>query len=126
MARAKVHAGMGLVTMLIVLVVVVALLPMAVRLVLRSVSGFEDGAADAAVPSTANVPSMAGRKNYADVDEIPDPNTNYLCRSPNLSGEPCPEGTFCDGTASPQVCRRKTSSMSVENVTGLLDGLMRF
>jgi hypothetical protein len=125
MARGKVHAGMGLVTMLVVLVVVVALVPMAVRLVLRSISGFEDAASNAD-PSTANVPSVAGRKNYADVDEIPDPNTNYLCRSPNMSGEPCPEGTFCDGTASPQVCRRKTSSMSVENVTGLLDGLMRF
>ncbi len=125
MARGKVHAGMGLVTMLVVLVVVVALVPMAVRLVLRSISGFEDAASNAD-PSTANVPSVAGRKNYADVDEIPDPNTNYLCRSPNMSGEPCPEGTFCDGTSSPQVCRRKTSSMSVENVTGLLDGLMRF
>jgi hypothetical protein len=114
------------VMMLAVLVVVVALVPMAIRFVLRTVSGFEDGAANAAVPSTANVPSAAGRKNYADVDEMPDPNTNYLCRSPNLSGEPCPEGTFCDGTTSPQVCRRKTSSMSVENVTGILDGLMRF
>ena len=28
----------------------------------------------------------------------PDPNTNYLCRSPNENGQPCPEGMFCDGT----------------------------
>jgi hypothetical protein len=33
---------MGIVTMVIVLVVIVAVLPMAVRIVVRSVSGFED------------------------------------------------------------------------------------
>jgi hypothetical protein len=28
----------------------------------------------------------------------PDPNTDYLCRSPNEDGTPCDEGYFCDGT----------------------------
>ena len=118
MARAKLHGGMGVVTMVIVLVVIVAVLPMALRIVLRSISGFEDTPTGQQA-STANLPQMVGgSKNYADVDDIPDPNTNYLCRSPNLSGVPCPEGTFCDGSVSPQVCRSKVYKMGVDAVTG--------
>lgn len=109
---------MGIVTMVIVLVVIVAVLPMAVRIVVRSVSGFEDTPTGQQA-STANPPAIVGGgKNYADVDDISDPNTNYLCRSPNLSGVPCPEGTFCDGSVSPQVCRSKVFKMGVDAVTG--------
>jgi len=84
----------GALYMLAVLVVVVV-----VAILLRQsrpiISGFE------AAMRVMDVPSVPAQSQF-----VPDKNTNYLCRSPNNSGVPCPEGSFCDGPT--QSCVRKT------------------
>lgn len=84
--------------MLVLLVVIVAFLPVVLRLLRSSISGFEDIMAESQV---ARVPAGASMEASS---YVPDRDTNYLCRSPEGSGIPCPEGTFCDGTKSPQRC----------------------
>ena len=101
--------AMGIGAMLVLLVAAVVILPMIVRYLTRLephfvVSGFKDVAASegkneqhseradsAQVSSAPHVPPM-GQTSYH-----PDQNTNFLCGSPNGSGQSCPEGTFCDG-----------------------------
>ena len=104
MAR-KVPGQLGLVAMIVLLVAVVALLPMVVRMLVRSVAGFEDSPASVAAPPS--VPATMGVGNELS-RYVPDANTNYICRSPHDSGVPCPEGEFCDGTT--QSCQKKTVS----------------
>ena len=103
MAHSK---SMGIGAMVVLLIIAVTLLPMIVRYVNRMephfVAGFrnymspidydgnstDQGVTDIpAIGRTSQLPSWR-----------PDLNTNYLCRSPNESGVPCPEGQFCDGT----------------------------
>jgi hypothetical protein len=118
MARSK---TMGIGAMFVVLVIAVAILPMIVRFVgtLETshfvVQGFQDIAAEAEEAvlkqntvslsgnvgdgEVSNIPSISG---YSTTNWHPDSNTNYICRSPNDSGEPCPEGHFCDGVT--QAC----------------------
>ena len=112
MARSK---SMGIGAMFVVLVLAVVLLPMIVRYVGTleashfAIQGFQDIApidetsrqntATAGSGEVSNVPSLAG---YSTSKWRPDSNTDYLCRSPNESGQPCPEGYFCDGTT--QAC----------------------
>lgn len=114
MARTK---SMGIGAMFVLLVVVVILLPMVVRYIGRlethfSISGFQD----IALTEMANAPSsQSSQSSQSSMNEgvtgipaigsasklptwRPDPNTDYLCRSPNEDGIPCPEGHFCDGT----------------------------
>lgn len=80
--------AMGLGAMLLFLVVAIVVLPMVVRYIDKMephyVSGFEN------MVKNVNVP--AGNDSYR-----PDSNTDYMCRSPNGNGQPCDEGTFCDG-----------------------------
>jgi hypothetical protein len=104
MARSK---SMGLGAMLVLLVLSVALLPMIVRYVYRVenhfiISGFQNmnpssGNQENTDESTVNNIPAIGRASQLP-NWRPDPNTDYLCRSPNENGQPCPEGTFCDGT----------------------------
>ena len=93
--------AMGIGAMLVLLVVSVVLLPMIVQFVGRNephfvVSGFQDLAQSGASGSgPVHVPAHAAgsmAKMYH-----PDPNTNFMCGSPNGNGQSCPEGTFCDG-----------------------------
>ena len=100
MVQAK---SMGLGAMFVFLVVAVVLLPMIVRYVSRVESGFTDLQSTGMTtgPSSdnggvADVPAI-GRTSKLPTWR-PDPNTDYLCRSPNEDGNPCPEGYFCDGT----------------------------
>lgn len=92
MARVK---AMGLSSMFVLLVAVIILLPMAIKFIARMtgehymISGFRDMEEEVAVPAGANAMKQS---RY-----VPDINTDYLCRSPNGEGVPCPEGTFCDG-----------------------------
>jgi len=90
--------AMGIGAMFVLLILAVVLLPMIVRYISKNepyyaISGFENMPASnvmykvPAVAASAELPSW-----------VPDPNTNYLCRSPNESGTPCEEGWFCDGT----------------------------
>ena len=92
---------MGLGAMLLFLVVAVTLLPMIVRFVGGMephfvVSGFQDMKAEQEqlrqpVQQHPSVPQLPSWR--------PDPATDYICRSPNGSDQPCPEGTFCDGSS---------------------------
>ena len=104
---ARKSGQMGLVSMLILLVAVVAFVPWVLRLLVRTVSGFEDAPIQA--PQAAAMPA-SNQMNY-----VPDINTDYICRSPNNSGIPCPEGEFCDGTR--QTCQ-KISAPATESVVG--------
>jgi hypothetical protein len=107
MARSK---SMGLGAMLVLLVLAVVLLPMVVRYVNRMenhyiISGFqnmngnkmngpdEENSNDDSVQDIPAIGSASKLPTWR-----PDPNTDYLCRSPNENGQPCPEGMFCDGT----------------------------
>ena len=82
--------AMGIGSMFIFLILAVVLLPMIVRWVgmnepYFSISGFED--LPTANPQLYKVPKIAASSELP--DWRPDPNTNYLCRSPNESGTPC-------------------------------------
>lgn len=102
MVRSK---SMGLGAMFVLLVVAVILLPMFVRYVSRmeahfAISGFQDIAVSNTSSdmnqSVSHIPAIGSASKLP--TWRPDPNTNYLCRSPNEDGNPCPEGHFCDGT----------------------------
>lgn len=103
---------MGIGAMFVLLVVAVVVLPMFVRWVDSMethfvISGFQDLKANVGPngPSTADggvsdIPAIGSASKLP--TWRPDPNTDYLCRSPNEDGQPCPEGYFCDGTT--QAC----------------------
>ena len=106
MARSK---SMGLGAMLVLLVLAVVLLPMVIRYVNRIenhfiISGFQNMVGSNISKSNEdgddslveNIPAIGSASKLP--SWRPDPNTDYLCRSPNESGQPCPEGMFCDGT----------------------------
>lgn len=106
MARSK---SMGIGAMFVLLVVAVIVLPMIVSYVGRmeahfAISGFQDMAPISTAPSSdgqvAGIPAIGSASKLP--TWRPDANTDYLCRSPNEDGQPCPEGYFCDGTT--QAC----------------------
>lgn len=107
MAHSK---SMGIGAMVVLLIIAVTLLPMIVRYVNRMEPHFVAGFSNYMTPM-----DLVGNSTDQGVTDIPaigrtsqlpswrpDLNTNYLCRSPNESGAPCPEGQFCDGTT--QAC----------------------
>jgi hypothetical protein len=107
--------------MFLLLIIVIAFLPMAVRFIERTtlphfaIQGFQGGPnsspsrpmhAYSSGPSSqdggvADIPAIGSASRLP--SWRPDANTNYLCRSPNEDGNPCPEGMFCDGLD--QTCR---------------------
>ena len=94
--------AMGIGAMLVLLVVAVVVLPMIVRYIDRMephfvISGFQDLAQAQGESYTGPVRVPAQASNSMASMYHPDPNTNYMCGSPNGSGQSCPEGTFCDG-----------------------------
>jgi len=89
--------AMGIGAMFVLLIIAVVLLPMIVRYIDKMephyvISGFQNKEASSGM--AVRVP--AGAAGMAPTYH-PDANTDYLCRSPNGSDKPCPEGTFCDG-----------------------------
>jgi len=90
MARVK-SKNMGILALFVVLIVVVAFSTVLLRYLFRITSGFTD---------------LSGITS-SDQTPVQDPNTAYLCRSPNGSGQPCGEADFCDGTT--QNCVKKTA-----------------
>ena len=82
MARVK-SKNMGIVALFVVLIVVVVFSTVLMRYLFRVTSGFTDLSG---ITSSNQTP-------------IQDPNTAYMCNSPNGSGIPCGEGEFCDGTS---------------------------
>lgn len=97
---------MGAGAMLVLLGLIVAFVPMILRWLNFSVAGFGDMEVEA-------VPQPAAMRSS---QYTPDANTSYLCRSPNDSGTPCPEGEFCDGTR--QACEKKTVPSMMDQVVG--------
>lgn len=104
MARSK---SMGLGAMLVLLVLSVVLLPMVVRYVNRMenhfiISGFQNMNQSNGNTSNGDDGTVQDIPAIGSASKLPtwrpDPNTDYLCRSPNENGQPCPEGMFCDGT----------------------------
>ena len=102
--------SMGIGAMFVLLVVAVVLLPMVVRYISKvethfMISGFQNMGGMTTGPSSADG-GVAGIPAIGSASKLPswrpDPNTDYLCRSPNEDGNPCPEGYFCDGTT--QAC----------------------
>lgn len=101
---------MGIGAMFVLLVVAVVLLPMIVRYIggLEATHFAAQGFQDIAVANGPSSPDggVAGVPAIGSASKLPtwrpDPNTDYLCRSPNEDGQPCPEGYFCDGTT--QAC----------------------
>jgi len=96
MARTK---SMGIGAMFVLLVVAVVLLPIVVSYIRNyeyyAISGFQD-VGPVSDGQVAGVPAIGSASQLP--SWRPDANTNYLCRSPNENGQPCPEGQFCDGT----------------------------
>jgi hypothetical protein len=90
MARVK-SKNMGILALFVVLIVVVAFSTVLLRYLFRITSGFTDLSG---ITSSNQTP-------------VQDPNTAYLCNSPNGSGKPCSEEYFCDGTT--QNCVKKTA-----------------
>lgn len=95
---------MGLGSLVVLLVMVVAVLPLVIRWVTAVephyvISGFQDLNAAAAVEETRNQILSAPQMGSTGQLPVwrPDPNTDYVCRSPGGGDHPCPEGTFCDG-----------------------------
>lgn len=106
MSRSK---SMGIGAMFVLLVIAVVILPVIVRYIAKlevhyAISGFQDMASSDSMttgPSSADggvayIPAIGSASKLP--TWRPDPNTDYLCRSPNEDGVPCPEGYFCDGT----------------------------
>ena len=105
--------AMGLGAMVLLLVAAVVLLPIIVRYIDKKeytyISGFKD--LDEADMRVQDVPSVMKSDSYR-----PDQNTDYMCSSPNGSGESCPEGTFCDGAS--QQCVQSYVGGDMEQVKG--------
>lgn len=95
--------AMGLGMMLLLLVLAVVFLPMIVRYIDKMESQYISGFTDLVNENMTvqNVPSIASAPNSG---YVPDKNTSYLCASPNNNGQPCEEGSFCDGPT--QTCIR--------------------
>lgn len=96
--------AMGLGAMFAALVVAVVVLPLVVRWLTSMephyvISGFQDLNAAASVEETRNQVLSAPQMGSTAQLPVwrPDPNTDYVCRSPGGGDQPCPEGTFCDG-----------------------------
>jgi hypothetical protein len=96
--------AMGIGAMLVLLVVAVVVLPMIVRYIDRMephfvISGFQDLAQAQAQNESSSGPVRVPAQASNSMASMyhPDPNTNYMCGSPNGNGQSCPEGTFCDG-----------------------------
>lgn len=98
--------SMGIGAMFVLLVIAVIVLPMIVRYIDRMepqyVAGFRN------CPARQDEGNLYSDQEVEDIPAIgkasklptwrPDRNTDYLCRSPNESGQPCDEGQFCDGS----------------------------
>ena len=89
---------MGIMALFVVLIVVVALSTVVIRYLFRVTSGFTDLSG---ITSSNQTP-------------VQDPNTAYLCNSPNGNGQPCDASEFCDGTK--QRCVKKVVKGEVPDI----------
>ena len=110
---AKGRTQMGIMSLFIVLIVVVALSTVIMRSIMKSMSGFEDAPASQ---------SMAALTTSSGYDGQTPPTMNGmispLCRSPNGSGQPCDDANFCDGTTQTCVKKAMFGSSELNGVDG--------
>lgn len=113
--------AMGIGAMFVLLVISIAILPVFIHYLTALephyvISGFQDLNTASKVEeirdqvvSTSSMGSTAKLPVWR-----PDPNTDYICRSPNGSDQPCPEGTFCDGATQSCVAQYVGGDVPVE------------
>ena len=110
---AKGRTQMGIMSLFIVLIVVVALSTVIMRSIMRSINGFEDAPA---------AQSMAALTTSSGYDGQTPPSMNGmvspLCRSPNGSGQPCDDATFCDGSSQTCIKKAMFGSSDLNGVDG--------
>lgn len=115
---AKGRTQMGIMSLFIVLIVVVALSTVIMRSIMSSINGFEDA------PAAQNMAaqSMAALTTSSGYDGQTPPTMNGmispLCRSPNGSGQPCDDANFCDGTTQTCVKKAMFGSSDLNGVDG--------
>jgi len=110
---AKGRTQMGIMSLFIVLIIVVALSTVIMRSIMGSMSGFEDAPAS---QSQASLNSSSGYNG-----QIPTSMNGMVsprCRSPNGSGQPCDEATFCDGASQSCVKKAMFGSSDLNGVDG--------
>lgn len=110
---AKGRTQMGIMSLFIVLIIVVALSTVIMRSIMSSINGFEDAPA---------AQSMAALTTASGYDGQTPPTMNGmispLCRSPNGSGQPCDDANFCDGTTQACVKKAMFGSSDLNGVDG--------
>lgn len=109
---ARVNHQMGIISLFIVLVVVIASSSFLIRFISKSISmsGFEDAPA-----MVSNGPSCVVSGNQAEPSYVPDKDTYYMCNTLK-DGTTCPEGTFCNGVADQ--CTPISVAMYTDDVQG--------
>lgn len=107
---ARVKFQMGIISLFIVLVVVIASSSFLIKFISKSMSGFEDAPA-----MVSNGPSCVVSGNQGEPSYVPDQNTYYMCNTLK-DGTTCPEGTFCNGVADQ--CTPISVAMYNEDVQG--------
>jgi hypothetical protein len=109
---ARVNHQMGIISLFIVLVVVIASSSFLIRFISKSMtmSGFEDAPA-----MVSNGPSCVVSGNQGQASTVPDQNMETMCNT-TADGETCPEGTFCYGVT--QKCVPISVAMYSDDVQG--------
>jgi len=111
---AKGHGNhMGIVSLFIVLIVVVALSTVIMRSIMSSMSGFEDAPASQSMAALTTSTGYDGQTPRTMGGMI-----STFCRSPNGSGEPCDDANFCDGTTQSCVKKAMFGNSSLPDVDG--------
>ena len=110
---AKGRTQMGIMSLFIVLIIVVALSTVIMRSIMGSMSGFED------TPAAQSLAALNSSTGYD--GQIPASMNGMVsprCRSPNGSGQPCDEATFCDGASQSCVKKAMFGNSDLNGVDG--------
>jgi Tfp pilus assembly protein PilV len=110
---AKGRTEMGIMSLFIVLIIVVALSTVIMRSIMNSMSGFEDA------PAAQSMAALTTTSGYD--GQVPTSMNGMVsprCRSPNGSGQPCDDATFCDGASQSCVKKAMFGSSDLNGVDG--------
>ena len=110
---AKGRTQMGIMSLFIVLIIVVALSTVIMRSIMSSINGFENA------PASQSMAELTTSSGY-DGQTPPSMNgmVSSLCRSPNGSGQPCDDANFCDGSSQSCVKKAMFGSSDLNGVDG--------
>ena len=108
---AKGGKQMGIMSLFIVLIVVVGISTFFMRSIL--LSGFEDA------PASQSMAALTSSSGYdGQTPSSMNGMTSPLCRSPNGSGQPCDDATFCDGQSQGCVKKAMFGNSNLDGVDG--------